>query len=541
MNYPKELDSNKKFRLEVILKAKDNPRVQALLLQKCKQDILFLVNVFGWTYNPRVEPSILPFITYEFQDETLLKLVDAVENKKEVFIEKSRDMGASWMIVVLQVWGLLNGYPSLYGSYKEDYVDSNGDMDSHFERMRFFMERLPSWLKPKDLAQTYMNIGSKELGANISGDAGQNFGTGGRRKFVVHDEFALWQNDKKAFRKTKDITNCRIFLGTPEGKWNVYGQIMTNAPEYQHLDIIRIRLHWSLHPLKDQEWYERQKATRTKLDIAKELDISYEDSVTGAVYPEFTERVRIQKCEYDPKLPIYCGWDFGRDMNAIIWAQKDFGENELHIIDAYQVKDKPIEYMAAFILGKPVIDKVTGLPFLYDDEELALMKKHLPWQSSYAAHYGDPYNGNATQTNTRNSIKQILAQYEIFISLKTGTKLEERIRRVKLLFPRMIVDESLAQFMQAMIQSRYPDETRQMTREKTKPIHDAFSHFRTAMEYLADNEPAQLNNQTTPLTYKLNTDITKVQREKTIDEELDDAFASPSSAQLLDPWRKLTR
>lgn len=61
------------------------------------------------------------------------------------------------------------------------------------------------------------------------------------------------------------------------------------------------------------------------------------------------------------------------------------------------------------------------------------------------------------------------------------------------------------------------------------------------MEYLADNEPAQLNNQTTPLTYKLNTDITKVQREKTIDEELDDAFASPSSAQLLDPWRKLTR
>ena len=501
MNYPKALDENKRFRLEVILKAKNNPKLQALLLQKCLNDILFFVNVFGWTYDPRVEPSILPFITFEYQDDTILKLVYAIENREDVFIEKSRDMGMSWMLVVLQVWGWLKGWSSLYGSYKEDYVDSKGDMDSHFERIRFTIERLPKWLVPQDTTPTYMNISSKELNCNIAGDAGVNFGTGGRRKFVVMDEFPLWQDDKKAFRKTKDITNCRIIGGTPEGKYNVYGQVMTNAPDYQHLNIVRIRLHWSLHPNKDQAWYEEQKSKRTKLDVAKELDISYEDSVTGKVYPEFTERATFQKLEYNPALPLYCGWDFGKDMNAIIWTQKDFATNKVYLLDAYQVPNKPIEFMASFVLGIPINDPVTKTPFVYDDEELKIIERHAIWKAVYAGHWGDPFNGNATQTNARSSIKQSLAQFDIHVSCRTtGTSLEERIRKAHLIFPRLIVNTDCYDFMQSIVHSKYPDDTKQMTTEKTKPVHDRSSHFRTAFEYFVDNEP-MLPTQTSPLTY----------------------------------------
>ena len=192
MQYPKTIDENKRYRANVLLRAKDNRVVQELLIEKSKRDILFFVNTFCWTYNPRVTPTIIPFVTYQFQDETLLKLVDAIQNGKEVAIEKSRDMGASWMMVVLQVWGLLNGYSSIYGSYKEDYVDSKGDMDSHFERIRYVLEKLPKWFMPDDVSSTYMNISSKTLGGDISGDSGQNFGTGGRRRFVIMDEFALW-------------------------------------------------------------------------------------------------------------------------------------------------------------------------------------------------------------------------------------------------------------------------------------------------------------------------------------------------------------
>jgi len=61
---------------------------------------------------------------------------------------------------------------------------------------------------------------------------------------------------------------------------NEYGKIMTNDPSYKNVMIHKISLRWSLHPLKTQARYDYQKATRTSLDLAKEIDISYTDSVT---------------------------------------------------------------------------------------------------------------------------------------------------------------------------------------------------------------------------------------------------------------------
>ena len=91
MQYPKTIDENKRYRANVLLRAKDNRVVQELLIEKSKRDILFFVNTFCWTYNPRVTPTIIPFVTYQFQDETLLKLVDAIQNGKEVAMDNYRD------------------------------------------------------------------------------------------------------------------------------------------------------------------------------------------------------------------------------------------------------------------------------------------------------------------------------------------------------------------------------------------------------------------------------------------------------------------
>ncbi len=59
------------------------------------------------------------------------------------------------------------------------------------------------------------------------------------------------QFDSMAFRKTKDVTKCRCFGGTPHGRFNIYGQIMTNHKDYSHLDIQKFRLHRSSHPDND--------------------------------------------------------------------------------------------------------------------------------------------------------------------------------------------------------------------------------------------------------------------------------------------------
>jgi hypothetical protein len=68
---------NKKFRLS-LLQIEDN-YTQSLIFEKCRRDVLFYINSFIWTYNPRLQQSNLPFITYPFQDKTILELVNSIE------------------------------------------------------------------------------------------------------------------------------------------------------------------------------------------------------------------------------------------------------------------------------------------------------------------------------------------------------------------------------------------------------------------------------------------------------------------------------
>lgn len=51
-------------------------------------------------------------------------------------------------------------------------------MDASFERLRFMLEKLPSWIKPDDIISKYMSISSKKIGCEVSGDSGAAFGTG---------------------------------------------------------------------------------------------------------------------------------------------------------------------------------------------------------------------------------------------------------------------------------------------------------------------------------------------------------------------------
>ena len=503
--YSKNFDENIKERANIILKAENNPELQLLLMKKCEEDPLYFFNMFLYTYKPKAvgsewepENPNLPFITYPFQDDFIKDIIWCIENSQDNATEKSREMWFSWQMLWIGIWGMLfKKWSGLIGSYKEDYVDKQGSMDSAFERSRYMLDKLPHWMKPDDLIVKFMSISSKKLWCEIGWDSGKNFGTGWRRKWVFMDEFQAWQEDEMAWRKTKDVTNCRIIWGTPEGKFNVYGKIMTNHPDYVWLDIKKFRLHWTLHPLKTQEWYQSQKLKRTKVDIAKELDISYDDSVTGAVYPSFLEKVRIGKVKYDPNLATYTSWDFGRDTNALIFWQKDHTINRLKIFYSISRIDWDIDKFCAFVTGRPTQG------FIYTDEELKIIESlsHI----KYTNNFWDPYNGDAKTTNAKQSVKDIMKWMWIHLTLKTGTKLEDRITNTDLALNRIDIDECNTRLIESMVQSRYPQvkENSQSTTERTKPIHDASSHFRTCFEYFIDNEPVQIksNIQTTPRQY----------------------------------------
>lgn len=480
---------NLEHRFLLLERAKNDIELQESIKEACRRDPLYFFNMFLRTYNPRLQHPYnhLPFLTYPFQDEFILEWVKAVEEWYDIRVEKSRDMWFSWLVL----WILTRGFcckdwTSLIGSYKEKYVHTVWDMDSSFERILYMLERLPSWLKPQDITSKFTSISSKEWGEKeIGWDAGQAFGTGWRRKVIFKDEFALRQFDETALRKTKDVTNCRIIGWTPEGTTNVYWKVMTNHVKYRDMIAKKIRLLRNQHPLKTTMRYNMQKATRTKIDLAKEIDISYDDSVTGAVYPNFRTLSHFGEHKYNPWLKLYRSRDFGLDSNAMIWRQKDFKYNLLYIVKTVKVVDRDLRKTAWLVIWTPTPG------FQYSSEEyefMAEVKKRGKWSWDY----WDPYNSdNRTTVDKKNTIRSVLAEYWIHLQTSRSNTVEWRIRTATLALPRIYVDTDCMDFIQSIIQSKYPQikETSQTTADNRKPVHDENSHYRTAFEYFLDLEP----------------------------------------------------
>lgn len=65
-------------------------------------------------------------------------------------IEKSRDMGASWMMCLVSTWFFLfhDHFSALMLSRKEEYVDKKGDNKTLFAKIDFLLKWMPTWLLP---------------------------------------------------------------------------------------------------------------------------------------------------------------------------------------------------------------------------------------------------------------------------------------------------------------------------------------------------------------------------------------------------------
>jgi hypothetical protein len=85
----------------------------------------------------------------------------------------------------------------------------------------------------------------------------------------------------------------------------------------------KYRFHWTLHPEKDLDWYEGEKNRMSPDSIARDLDINYSLSVSGKVFSTFNEvKHSTSKNLYNPQLPVYRIWDFGKT-SCVLWAQID--------------------------------------------------------------------------------------------------------------------------------------------------------------------------------------------------------------------------
>ncbi len=219
-------------RIKLLKRASNDVRFQGILWEKCNRDIVFWFNTFGWTVNPREDTALLPFELYPVQEWIVQEIYGSIENQVDWGIEKSRDIGASWMVMEIfqYCWIFRPGWDLGVGSRKESEVDKNDDDHSTlFGKFRINWKLLPAWMRPPVTRHTdrFLSIRNEWNGNIITGEsANPNFMRGPRKRSIYLDEFAFWTAAQGAWKSCSQTTNSRGVASTPDGSNNKYAELM---------------------------------------------------------------------------------------------------------------------------------------------------------------------------------------------------------------------------------------------------------------------------------------------------------------------------
>ncbi len=363
---PKDLAKNIADRKKILARAAGDEEFQRQLWIRCSRDFVFFCDYFLWLYCPKdhSEAPHRPFVLWPYQEEFAAKLI-AASGRHDLLVEKSRDMGCTWVIIAVRLWMWMfrQGYSSLFGSRKQEYVDKPGDPKSLFWKFDYALGRLPGWMQPR-ITRTSMHIRNHDMDSVVDGEStNDDFARGDRRVDIDLDEFPAVDNGRQILTGTRDATNCRVFAGTPQGSSGAYPDTRRKMAESNPDRIIT--LHWSKHPEKaaglytseqdehatwhlvklDEEyefpetypfildgkkrspWYdEQERRAANKQELAQEVDIDY-----AASSWQYFEPAMVEKWIKEYALKPYHTGDvlFDRDWRLPKWDQQLGGR--LHI------------------------------------------------------------------------------------------------------------------------------------------------------------------------------------------------------------------
>ncbi|MGI5828369.1 MAG: LAGLIDADG family homing endonuclease [Patescibacteria group bacterium] len=374
-----------------------------------REDPVYFVDTFLYTFNPKQEPFHLRFKTFPFQKRLIRDLVYAIKNGEDIFIDKCREMGVTYTILATFIWFWLFEPASnfLIGSRKEDYVDNRrggttgNKEESLFGKIDYMLSRLPTFMLPQgynpDKHFNYMSLVNPEMGNVISGESSnQNFSRGGRQRAIFLDEFAFWDND--CWRKDTEVL-------TKEGWKNFQDctmddQIYSMNIDTGHAEYMPVT---KLHKVYAPKLYEfknksvdlsctpnhklllkkRYTPKGTREFFNKNKDKSRYEQSTGKMYFRRADEVYYQKHDYIPLVSDYIGGEspetiYGFDaedyMEFLGWYISEgcfTNKNSHYYIEISQVKEK----------GKKQIEDLLikmGLKIKYYGSSFKVLASDLP-------------------------------------------------------------------------------------------------------------------------------------------------------------------
>jgi hypothetical protein len=285
---------------------------------KCGKNPIYFLKNYARITHP--EKGSIPFKTYDFQDELLDKFRDHRFN----IIVKARQLGISTICAGYIAWLLL--------FYKEKNIlvmaTKYGTASNMVKKVKFLIKNVPDWLKIATVSidnkhSFELTNGSQIKAIPTSEDAGRSEAV----SLLVVDEAAHIDNMDKiwaAIYPTISTGGRCIALSSPNGIGNWFHRTYEDAENGQNL-FVPANLPWSVHPDRDQEWFENETKNMSKREIAQELLCNFNSSGETVIDQEDMERLR--KGVLEPKNKSWV------DRNYHIWKPYNYQSKYLLVAD----------------------------------------------------------------------------------------------------------------------------------------------------------------------------------------------------------------
>jgi hypothetical protein len=223
----------------------------------------------------------IPFHLFQFQERTLTQFD---ENRYNIVL-KSRQTGISTLVAGFSLWKMLfnNDFNCLVIATKQEVAKNL------VTKVRYMNDNLPSWLKQTAIEDNKLSLrysnGSQIKATSAAGDAGRSEALS---LLVFHKTWVGAEEEENGFNT--------------------------------------IRLHWSVHPERDQNWRDEQEKLLGPKGAAQECDCDFVSSGDTVIDPQllmFYKETHIQE-------PIE---KTGFDGNLWKWEYPDYNKSYMVVAD----------------------------------------------------------------------------------------------------------------------------------------------------------------------------------------------------------------
>jgi hypothetical protein len=301
--------------------------------KRCAQDPIYFMKKYCMIQHP-VRGKI-PFHLFPFQEKTLIEF----KNNRFNVVLKSRQTGISTLSAGFSLWKMLftSDFNILVIATKQEVAKNL------VTKVRVMHELLPSWMKGGSLEDNKLSLklqnGSQIKAIASSPDAGRSEAL----SLLIFDEAAFIDDIDEIWlsaQSTLSTGGSCISLSTPNGVGNWFHKTWVGA-EDQTNGFIPIKLHWSVHPERDQNWRDEQEKLLGVKGAAQECDcdfVSSGDTVIDPALLTFYKESYVQE-------PIEKG---GFDGNLWKWQYPQYNKSYMVVADV--ARGDGADYSAAHVI-----------------------------------------------------------------------------------------------------------------------------------------------------------------------------------------------